>query len=122
MHWDFGRRLSLAGNPFLLARGWPETDISMPSSIPPACIGLIPSCRLGPYRLARFLTHGSDLGGFPIQLGLEWKGSCSLHKALEMGTSNQFRIKEQGDLFPLQQAGNRKNKGPLQLVSLSSKA
>lgn len=79
MHWDFGVRLSLAGNPFPLARGWPETDISMPSSIPPTCIGLIPSCWIGPYRLARFLTHHSDLGGFSIQLGLGQEDSCSLH-------------------------------------------
>lgn len=79
MHWDFGGRLSLTGNPFLLARGWPETDISMPSSIPPACNGLIPSCWLGPDRLARFLTHLLYLGGFPIWLGTEWEGSCSLH-------------------------------------------
>ena len=42
---------------------------------------------------------------------------------LEMERSNQFKIKEQGDLFSLQQVKKKKNnKGPLKLVSLSSKA
>lgn len=41
-----------------------------------------------------------------------------------MERSNQFKIKEQGDLFSLQQVKKKKkkNKGPLKLVSLSSKA
>jgi hypothetical protein len=40
----------------------------------------------------------------------------------ELGNSNQFRIKEQGALLSLQQAGNGRDRGPLKLVSLSSKA
>lgn len=41
--------------------------------------------------------------------------------ALETGKSNQFRIKEQGDLAPDQHVTER-IRGALELVSLSSKA